>query len=207
MGPAEEGTKRKKVQKEKGDTICVPRSNPPFNRRALGRVLHILVAPLIRRRGIGLVLGDALIARRSNGRNSYLPIACIERRTVELSTPETSLRSVVWVVVLAALAVISGIQNPLINYIQILGGECDGNGRQIVRCRDISGRSRRKYLHRSGKPLLKRWRTYFGLRSVEFQRGRRPELSTRRQGLRHSCHSRRRPCCHTALTSGTAATL
>src|SRR6516162_6128067 len=156
MGPAEEGTKRKKVQKEKGDTICVPRSNPPFNRRALGRVLHILVAPLIRRRGIGLVLGDALT---------------------------------------------------LINYIQILGGECDGNGRQIVRCRDISGRSRRKYLHRSGKPLLKRWRTYFGLRSVEFQRGRRPELSTRRQGLRHSCDSRRRPCWDTALTSGTAATL
>ena len=91
---------------------------------------------------------------------------------MELSTPETSLRSVVWVVVLAVLAVISGIRNPVdypVDYIQILGGECGGKGRQIVRCRDISGGSRRKYLHRSGKPLLKRWRTYFGLRSVGLQ--------------------------------------
>jgi len=58
-----------------------PPFQPPVQSTSSGRVLRKLMAPIIRRGSIGLVLGNALVARcRGDGRNSYLPVACIERR-------------------------------------------------------------------------------------------------------------------------------
>jgi len=57
---------------------------PPFQRhrlRILGQFFGVFQTPIVWRGGIGRILGGALVSRRrSNRRNSYLPVAGIEGR-------------------------------------------------------------------------------------------------------------------------------
>ncbi len=68
-----------RTTKRKGDSACPP-FQPLVSSCQLGEFLGVVDAPVIWRRSIGQILGKALVAHGSrHSRNSYLPIARVER--------------------------------------------------------------------------------------------------------------------------------
>ena len=126
------------------------------------RPLGILVAPIIGGRGVSRILGEPLIARgRSNGRNSYLAITCIEGLpSGPVNAGDATVISGLALVSIGFGSHIRHYKTPCIGlWIKgLIEGEWGGNGRRIVPCRDIPAiRARNRS---RGKPSLNGWRTY-----------------------------------------------
>ena len=100
----------------------------------------------------------------------------------------------------------SAYQTPFVSlwmWIEALGGEWGGNGRQIAPCRDISVPTLtctgggKPLLNGSGSYLAQNWGSGFALGVGGYP--------LRPRQLRHSCNTRRGPCRQWPLTTGTAA--
>ena len=104
--------------------------------------------------GVSRDFGAALIARGGgDSGNPDLPIAAVQARF--WSSADLRALALFWPVFLADLAVASSLVNPVpfvVSDDEMLGAECGGNGRQIVRCRDIS--PARNCTCDRGKPCL-----------------------------------------------------